>query len=77
MRNNLKNARKDNNLMQSDLAKVLCMTVRQYQRIEKGETKGKVEDWDTLADLFGIDQRILRKDFQPKTEPATQIVVST
>jgi transcriptional regulator with XRE-family HTH domain len=56
------NVRRENHYTQSDIAKLLHMTKRQYQRLESGDTVGKVEDWDTLEDLFGINQRDLREN---------------
>ncbi|MDR2656108.1 MAG: helix-turn-helix transcriptional regulator [Oscillospiraceae bacterium] len=63
--------RKDSNLTQKDIASLLNMTARQYQRIESGVIIGKVEVWDALEDFFGIGQRLLRKNTD-----TTEIVAS-
>jgi len=60
MRHNLKAARKSKGMTQQDMADMLHMTMRHYQRIEKGETMGVFEVWDALEDFLGIHQRILR-----------------
>ena len=61
MRKKLINARKQAKLTQKQMAQILNMTIRQYQRIESGEILGKVDIWDKLEDLFGIPQRQLRE----------------
>lgn len=62
MRENLKNARRKAGMTQKEVAEYLGMTERAYQKIEYGTRIGKIETWDKLEDLFGIHQRILRKD---------------
>lgn len=61
MRENLKKARKEAGMTQKDVAEYLGMTERAYQRIESGERVGTIETWDLLEDLFGVNQRMLRK----------------
>ena len=60
MRHNLKKARQDAGLTQKQVAEYLGMKERNYQRIETGETIGKITHWDMLEDLFGMNQRQLR-----------------
>lgn len=48
-------------MTQQQMADHLGMTARSYQRIEAGEIEGKIKHWDMLEDLFGINQRDLRK----------------
>lgn len=62
MREKLRNARRQNQLKQEEVANKLHITTRQYQRIEKGTTVGRVEMWDKLEDLFQISQRQLREN---------------
>lgn len=61
MRENLRQARKDKDMTQKQVAEFLGMTERAYQRIESGERLGTIETWDLLEDLLGINQRILRE----------------
>ena len=60
MRQKLKKARQDAGLTQKQVAEYLGMKERNYQRIEMGETLGKITHWDMLEDLFHINQRELR-----------------
>lgn len=62
MRNNLKVARRNAGLTQQQVADKLKISLQYYQKLEQGERVGAVELWDTLEDLFGIHQRILRKE---------------
>lgn len=57
---NLKKARQKAGLTQKQVAERLGMKERNYQRIESGETLGKITHWDMLEDLFGVNQRKLR-----------------
>lgn len=61
MRLILKEARDRAGLTQEQLAKSLGITPRAYQFIESGESDSRPKLWDRLEDLFGIDQRELRK----------------
>lgn len=61
MREVLKKARQEAGLTQKQVADKLGITVRSYQRIETGESEGKIKHWDMLEDLFNIHQRTLRK----------------
>ncbi len=61
MRENLKAARKAKGLTQKYVADKLGISLRYYRFIEAGERDGDFAIWDTLEDLFGIHQRILRK----------------
>lgn len=60
MRENLKKARKEKGLTQQQVADLLGIGIRQYQRIEAGDSIGTIESWDALEDILGIHQRILR-----------------
>ena len=53
MRKNLKEARQ--------VADRLNISLRQYQRVEAGDSNGSFEVWDALEDMLGIHQRILRE----------------
>ncbi len=61
MRENLKAARKAKGLTQQAMAEYLGISERYYRFIESGERCGDFEIWDTLEDLLGIHQRILRE----------------
>lgn len=61
MRENLRNARKEKSLSQQQVADKLDISLRQYQRIESGQSNGTFETWDSLEDLFNIHQRELRE----------------
>lgn len=61
MRKNLQAARKAAGLTQQELADRLYISVRQYQRIESGQSDGTLEIWDNLEDMFKIHQRVLRE----------------
>lgn len=67
MRRNLQEARKGLRLTQQALADKLGISLRYYQNIEAGTRTGTFELWDTLEDITGIHQRILRRLF-PGTE---------
>lgn len=61
MRENLKNARKKIGLTQQQLADKLGISLVYYQKIEAGSRTGDFYIWDTLEDITGIHQRILRE----------------
>lgn len=60
-RENLKKARREAGLTQQQVADKLEISLRYYRFIESGERNGDFELWDTLEDLFGIHQRLLRE----------------
>ena len=60
MRQNLKQARIEKGMTQQAVADYLGLKIRSYKYIESGKTHGKIEMWDKLEDLFGINQRELR-----------------
>lgn len=61
MRENLRNARLDNNMTQKQVAEYLHTAERYYKQIEYGERLGSIAMWDALEDLFSIHQRTLRE----------------
>lgn len=61
MRENLRNARKNKNMTQQEVADYLGISLRYYQNIEAGDRTGDFEIWDNLEDLFNIHQRKLRE----------------
>lgn len=61
MRENLKNARKTLKMTQQAMADKLGISLRYYQNLENGDRNGDFEIWDTLEDITGIHQRILRE----------------
>ncbi len=61
MREKLKEARRAAGMTQQQMSDKLNIGLRQYQRIEKGESIGTIELWDQLEDLFNIHQRVLRE----------------
>lgn len=58
---NLKTARKEAGMTQQQVADEICVSLRQYQRIESGQAHGTFETWDSLEDLFNTHQRKLRE----------------
>lgn len=60
-REKLKAAREERGLTQQQVADHLGVSWRSYQRMESGETIGRVAAWDALEDLFGVNQRVLRE----------------
>ena len=60
-RKNLQEARKAKGMTQKQVAEYLGISERYYRFIESGDRGGDFEIWDTLEDLLGIHQRILRK----------------
>lgn len=57
----LKNARQQAGMTQQQVADLLDVGIRQYQRIEAGVSHGTFDMWDTLEDITGIHQRKLRE----------------
>lgn len=60
-REKLKKARKEAGLTQQQMADMLGISLRYYQNIETGDRTGDFVLWDTLEDITGIHQRILRE----------------
>lgn len=60
-REELKKARQKAGMTQKSVAEKLDVSERYYRQIEAGDRTGDFTLWDTLEDLFGIHQRILRK----------------
>lgn len=61
MREKLKQARKAKGLTQQQMADKLGMSLVYYQKIEAGDRTGDFFIWDTLEDITGIHQRVLRE----------------
>lgn len=61
MRVNLQRARKSKGLTQQQTADKLNISLRYYQQIEQGTRTGSFDIWDTLEDVTGVHQRILRE----------------
>ena len=61
IRTNLKEARKAARMTQQQMADKLGISLRYYQNIETGDRTGDFIIWDTLEDITGIHQRILRE----------------
>lgn len=64
MRENLRQARKatgSKGMTQQEMADKLGISLRYYQQIEAGDRTGDFTIWDTLEDITGIHQRILRE----------------
>lgn len=66
MRKTLIKARKDKKLTQKQVSEILNVGERHYKKIESGDTLGSVPLWDTLEELFGINQRVLRENHPGK-----------
>lgn len=60
-RENLKKARRKAGMTQQKMADKLEIGLRQYQRMEEGQSRGSFESWDALEDILGIHQRKLRE----------------
>ena len=60
MRKALQEARKAAGMTQQQVADRLNISLRQYQRVEAGDSNGSFADWDALEDMLGIHQRRLR-----------------
>lgn len=61
MRKNLKEARRMAGMTQQQMADRLDISLRYYQNIEAGSRTGDFTLWDTLEDITGIHQRVLRE----------------
>ncbi len=61
MRQNLKQARKAAGLTQQQIADKLGISLRYYQQLEAGDRTGDFTIWDTIEDITGVHQRILRE----------------
>lgn len=61
MRKNLKEARQRAGMTQQQMAERLDITLVYYQKIEQGTRTGDFILWDTLEDITGVHQRILRE----------------
>ena len=68
MRKNLKAARKAHGWTQQEIADKLRVGLRHYKKIESGETLGSIPIWDTLEDLCGSNQRVLRENHHDKAD---------
>lgn len=60
-RENLKKARQSVGMTQQQMADRLGIDLRYYKQIEAGQRTGNFTLWDTLEDITGIHQRILRE----------------
>lgn len=60
MRENLKKARKEKGLTQKNVADQLGIGLVYYQKIEQGSWRGD-RICDSLEDLLGVHQRLLRE----------------
>lgn len=69
-RYNLQEARKAHNMTQQQVADVLGVTLRSYQKLEYAESNGTFEVWDVLEELLGVHQRKLRET--SKTRPGKE-----
>ena len=57
----MKEARKKAGMTQQQMADELEISLRYYQNIEAGDRDGDFRLWDTIEDITGIHQRILRE----------------
>lgn len=62
MRQRLKEARLNAGLTQEKMAEMLGISLRHYKYIESGKTQGAIRLWDQMEDMFGVHQRVLRRD---------------
>ena len=71
MRENLTNARKNKGYTQLELANMLGITERQYQRLEAGTSKGSVDVWEKLKIILhakSIDWLLEQSDETPDSQ---------
>ncbi len=68
MRKNLKEARQKASMTQKQVAEYLKISVTAYQSMEYGSMLGKIKHWDSLEDLFGVNQRTLREISYPNSK---------
>ena len=61
MRKNLKEARQKAGMTQQQMADKLNIGLRYYKQIEAGQRTGDFTLWDTMEDITGVHQRILRE----------------
>ncbi len=64
MRKNLKEARQKAGMTQKQVAEYLNVMERHYKALEYGERLGSIKIWDSLEDLFNINQRKLRENVE-------------
>lgn len=62
MRKNLKEARQAAGMTQQQIADEVNISLRYYQKIESGTHTGDFTIWDTLEDVLGVHQRVLREN---------------
>lgn len=62
LRKNLKEARQKAGMTQQQMAEKLEISLRYYQFIESGKRLGDFVIWDTLEDITGVHQKILRQN---------------
>ena len=55
MHKNLINARQNKNLTQVEVAKILEVSERQYQRLEAGTSDGSIKIWRKLKDILNAE----------------------
>ena len=58
----LMSARKESNLTQTAMAKLLCMTQSQYQRREQGEIRITDNEWVKIAKILGKEVDEVREE---------------
>lgn len=61
MRKQLKDARMRAGMTQQEMADRLSISLVYYQKIEAGSRTGDFYIWDSLEEITGIHQRILRE----------------
>lgn len=69
VREYLKYARKAKGMTQQAVADYLGITLNYYQKLEEGSRDGNFGIWDSLEDLTGIHQRVLRCDSDTRPVP--------
>lgn len=69
MRKKLKNARKEHQLTQTELAEKLDITLQHYQRLEAGTSEGSVKVWSKLKEILNAPSI----DYLLKQDDTTQV----
>ena len=67
-RKNLVAERKLNNLTQEQTAKIIGVTTRHYRLLEAGTSKGSVDVWEQLRDLFHKPIDYLLEQSKPSSQ---------
>lgn len=57
----LNTIRKEKGMSAREVSEKIGVTLRYYRQMESGERTGQANLWDSLEDIMGVHQRILRE----------------